>query len=126
MPTVQQAAASTPTPVGLPDIKVSVRQTFGIDSDLEVPAFSQPSEHVPDFDDAYRFDRNTTLAILAGFAFNRRVMWLVSARRFYDCIEQLAKQRITVYATADDVASFPPPHTVLEQAAGNGIRRSGT
>jgi cobaltochelatase CobS len=74
MPTVQQAAASTPTPVGLPDIKVSVRQTFGIDSDLEVPAFSQPSEYVPDFDDAYRFDRNTTLAILAGFAFNRRVM----------------------------------------------------
>ena len=52
----------------MPDIKVSVRQTFGIDSDLEVPAFSQPSEHVPDFDDAYRFDRNTTLAILAGFA----------------------------------------------------------
>src|SRR3954470_22188971 len=58
----------------MPDIKVSVRQTFGIDSDLEVPAFSQPSEYVPDFDDAYRFDRNTTLAILAGFAFNRRVM----------------------------------------------------
>ncbi len=51
-----------------------MRQTFGIDSDLEVPAFSQPSEHVPDFDDAYRFDRDTTLAILAGFAFNRRVM----------------------------------------------------
>ena len=58
----------------MPDIKVSVRQTFGIDSDLEVPAFSQPSEHVPDFDDAYRFDHDTTLAILAGFAFNRRVM----------------------------------------------------
>jgi cobaltochelatase CobS len=58
----------------MPDIKVSVRQTFGIDSDLEVPAFSQPSEYVPDFDDAYRFDRDTTLAILAGFAFNRRVM----------------------------------------------------
>ena len=59
---------------GMPDIKISVRQTFGIDSDLQVPAFSQPSEHVPDFDDAYRFDRDTTLAILAGFAFNRRVM----------------------------------------------------
>jgi len=73
MPTVQ-SAASTPTPLGEPDIKISVRQTFGIDSDLEVPAFSQPSEHVPDFDDAYRFDRDTTLAILAGFAFNRRVM----------------------------------------------------
>src|SRR6476661_6926299 len=74
MPSVQQAAAPTPTPVAAPDIKISVRQTFGIDSDLEVPAFSQPSEHVPDMDDAYRFDRDTTLAILAGFAFNRRVM----------------------------------------------------
>src|SRR5882724_9950453 len=59
---------------GLPDIKVSVRQTFGIDTDLQVPAFSQASEHVPDLDDAYRFDRDTTLAILAGFAHNRRVM----------------------------------------------------
>src|SRR5881398_1493682 len=73
MPTVQQAA-SNQTPVGQPDIKISVRQTFGIDSDLEVPAFSTPSEHVPDMDDAYRFDRDTTLAILAGFAFNRRIM----------------------------------------------------
>ncbi|WP_029007898.1 cobaltochelatase subunit CobS [Azospirillum halopraeferens] len=58
----------------VPDIKVSVRQTFGIDSDMEVPAFSQRTDHVPDVDDAYRFDRDTTLAILAGFAFNRRVM----------------------------------------------------
>jgi len=59
---------------GLPDIKVSVRQLFGIDSDLEVPAFSATEDHVPDMDEAYRFDRDTTLAILAGFAFNRRVM----------------------------------------------------
>src|SRR5213595_27055 len=73
MPTVQQAA-TTATPTAAPDIKISVRQTFGIDSDLEVPAFSKPSVHVPDLDDAYRFDRDTTLAILAGFAFNRRVM----------------------------------------------------
>src|SRR5438045_3707117 len=73
MPTVQQAA-TTATPTAAPDIKISVRQTFGIDSDLEVPAFSKPSEHVPDVDDAYRFDHDTTLAILAGFAFNRRVM----------------------------------------------------
>ena len=73
MATAQQAA-TTATPTGEPDIKISVRQTFGIDSDLEVPAFSKPSEHVPDIDDAYRFDRDTTLAILAGFAFNRRVM----------------------------------------------------
>ncbi|MDZ3838571.1 MAG: cobaltochelatase subunit CobS [Rhodospirillales bacterium] len=57
-----------------PDITVSVRQTFGIDSDLDVPAFSVADDHVPDVDDAYRFDRDTTLAILAGFAFNRRVL----------------------------------------------------
>ena len=61
-------------PEGGPDIKVSVRQTFGIDSDLEVPAYSQSSDYVPDLDEAYLFDRETTLAILAGFAFNRRVM----------------------------------------------------
>ena len=73
MPTVEQAELPV-TPTGMPDIKISVRQTFGIDSDLEVPAFSQPSEHVPDIDEAYRFDHDTTLAILAGFAFNRRVM----------------------------------------------------
>jgi cobaltochelatase CobS len=59
---------------GTPDIQVSVRQTFGIDSELDVPAFSQPSEHVPSVDDAYRFDHDTTLAILAGFAYNRRVL----------------------------------------------------
>jgi len=57
-----------------PDIQVSVRQSFGIDSDLQVPAFSQVTEYVPERDDAYRFDRETTLAILAGFAYNRRVM----------------------------------------------------
>ena len=58
----------------VPDIKVSVRQTFGIESDLEVPAFSRTNEYVPEIDDAYRFDRETTLAILAGFAYNRRVI----------------------------------------------------
>ena len=57
-----------------PDIQLSVRQTFGIDSDLMVPAFSQPCEHVPAVDETYKFDRDTTLAILAGFAHNRRVM----------------------------------------------------
>jgi len=59
---------------GLPDMKVSVRQVFGIDSDMEVPAYSAGDEHVPEVDDDYIFDRNTTLAILAGFAHNRRVM----------------------------------------------------
>ncbi|WP_414639850.1 cobaltochelatase subunit CobS [Arenibaculum sp.] len=57
-----------------PDIKVSVRQMFGIDTDMQAPAFSQPSEHVPAIDETYRFDHETTLAILAGFAHNRRVM----------------------------------------------------
>src|SRR6266567_3784085 len=57
-----------------PDITVKVRQTFGIDSDMEVPAFSNADDHVPYLDEAYRFDRDTTLAILAGFAYNRRVL----------------------------------------------------
>jgi cobaltochelatase CobS len=61
-------------PTLLPDMKVSVRQVFGIDSDLEVPAYAKADEHVPDFDPDYLFDRETTLAILAGFARNRRVM----------------------------------------------------
>ena len=67
-------AAAAPTALNIPDIKVSVRQLFGIDTDMQVPAFSNPTEHVPVLDEAYRFDRDTTLAILAGFAYNRRVM----------------------------------------------------
>ncbi len=59
---------------GLPDGKVSARETFGIDSDIEVPAFSEPNEYVPALDDAYLFDHETTLAILAGFTHNSRVM----------------------------------------------------
>lgn len=58
----------------LPDMKVSVRQVFGIDTPMEVPAYSQHSEYVPELDTDYLFNRETTLAILAGFAFNRRVM----------------------------------------------------
>jgi cobaltochelatase CobS len=59
---------------GLPDMKVSVRQVFGIDSKMEVPAYSQSSEYVPELDSDYLFNKETTLAILAGFAHNRRVM----------------------------------------------------
>ena len=58
----------------LPDTKVSVRKVFGIDSDMEVPAYSKPNEHVPDHDADYLFNREVTLAILAGFKHNRRVM----------------------------------------------------
>jgi len=59
---------------GAPDIRIDVAKTFGIDAKMKVPAFSRGNEYVPDRDSAYRFDRDTTLAILAGFAFNRRVM----------------------------------------------------
>ncbi len=58
----------------VPDITVSVRQQFGFDTDMQAPAFSQGGELVPDLDEAYCFDRDTTLAILAGFAHNRRVI----------------------------------------------------
>ena len=58
----------------LPDTTVSARDAFGIDTDLVVPAFSQPDAYVPDLDPDYLFDVDTTRAILAGFAHNRRVM----------------------------------------------------
>ena len=59
---------------GLPDMSVSVRQVFCIDTDLEVPAYSQSDAHVPDIDSDYQFNPEVTLAILAGFKHNRRVM----------------------------------------------------
>ena len=65
---------SDDTPASLPDRQISVREVFGIDLDLKVPAFSETDEHVPDLDPDYIFDRETTLSILAGFARNRRVM----------------------------------------------------
>src|ERR687896_1028756 len=57
-----------------PDRLVKVRDLFGIDSDMEIPVFSEADERVPDLDPAYVFDPDTTLAICAGFAKNRRVM----------------------------------------------------
>jgi cobaltochelatase CobS len=57
----------------MPDKTISARD-FGVDSDMKIPAFSKANEYVPELDEAYRFDPQTTLAILAGFAFNRRVM----------------------------------------------------
>ena len=57
-----------------PDIKLDVRQTFDIDVELKVPSFSNGNEYVPEIDSAYKFDKDTTLAILAGFSHNRRVM----------------------------------------------------
>ena len=60
-----------------PDIKVSLKQTFGIDSEMEVEAFSKKNEYVPEIDKSYKFDRDTTLAIISGFAFNKRVLFRV-------------------------------------------------
>ena len=57
-----------------PDKMVKAREAFGIDNDMEVPAFSEADERVPDLDPAYVFDPDTTMAICAGFANNRRVM----------------------------------------------------
>ncbi|NVK41731.1 MAG: AAA family ATPase [Oceanospirillaceae bacterium] len=57
-----------------PDTTVSVRDCFGIDADLRVPAFSQRDDHVPEIDPAYRFNKDVTLAILSGFTRDRRVM----------------------------------------------------
>jgi cobaltochelatase CobS len=61
-------------PASAPDTTVDVKTVFGIDAKMKVPAFKSANEYVPDRDEAYRFDRETTLAILAGFAHNRRVM----------------------------------------------------
>ena len=69
-----QLDSSGGTVLPAPDRELDVRELFGIDIDMQVPAFSQPDERTPDLDEAYVFDGDTTLAILAGFAFNRRVI----------------------------------------------------
>ena len=69
-----ETASLAETPAGPPDTKVSVRETFGLDVDMMTPAYVHRDEYVPEIDPDYLFDRDTTLAILAGFAFNRRVM----------------------------------------------------
>tara|TARA_A100001011_G_scaffold263254_1_gene271807 strand:- start:4954 stop:5934 length:981 start_codon:yes stop_codon:yes gene_type:complete len=59
---------------GKPNIKISVKQTFGLDTNMEVDAFEKKNKYVPKIDQDYKFDRDTTLAILSGFAFNKRVL----------------------------------------------------
>jgi cobaltochelatase CobS len=61
-------------PLKLPTRDYAVKDLFGFDSEMIVKGFDEPDEHVPDLDPDYLFDKQTTLAILAGFAFNRRVM----------------------------------------------------
>ena len=74
MDSTDTAVEGAEKPLGVPDITVSVNQVFSLDTELQAPAFSQTHDLVPDIDEAYCFDRETTLAILAGFAYNRRVM----------------------------------------------------
>src|ERR671918_990481 len=62
------------TVMDAPDKIARVRDLFGIDTDMEIPVFSEADERVPDLDPSYVFDPDTTLAICAGFAFNRRVL----------------------------------------------------
>ena len=64
---------STEQMIAKPDMKISVKQTFGIETDMEINAFSK-NEFVPKIDEDYKFDKDTTLAILAGFSFNKRVL----------------------------------------------------
>ncbi len=59
---------------GLPDTPYQARDLFGIETDMQVQGFAERNEYVPEIDETYRFDKETTLAILAGFAHNRRVM----------------------------------------------------
>ncbi|MEM7236727.1 MAG: cobaltochelatase subunit CobS [Pseudomonadota bacterium] len=61
-------------PSEIPTIEMSVREIFGLDTDMVVKGFAERSERVPEIDETYRFDHDTTMAILAGFAHNRRVM----------------------------------------------------
>lgn len=65
---------NNPRHISIPDKMFNVKKTFGLDIDWEVPGYSHDMPNVPLRDDAYQFDHDTTLALLAGFAFNRRVM----------------------------------------------------
>ncbi|MBP7721698.1 MAG: cobaltochelatase subunit CobS [Alphaproteobacteria bacterium] len=71
---VTQLTGNTGKYTTIPDTKYNVKKTFGLDVDWEVPGFKDDHPNVPDIDKTYQFDHDTTLAILAGFAHNRRVM----------------------------------------------------
>ena len=69
MNSIQALVGSEPAP-GLPDTRISVRKVFGINSDMEAPAYSRAEEHVPDLDPDYLFDRDAALAITS-YAYDR-------------------------------------------------------
>jgi len=71
---VTNLTANNPRHISIPDKMYNVKDTFGLEIDWQVPGYSHDMPNVPAIDPAYQFDHDTTLAILAGFAFNRRVM----------------------------------------------------
>lgn len=71
---LQHLTTNSPTHTTLPDTEYSARELFDLDTDWQIPGFSEPHANVPDIDESYKFDHDTTMAILAGFAHNRRVM----------------------------------------------------
>ena len=71
---MNKTATASLTELNLPDRRIAARKVFGIDMDMDVPAFATKGEHVPDIDESYVFDPETTKAILAGFTYNRRVL----------------------------------------------------
>jgi cobaltochelatase CobS len=71
---VTNLSSDHPRYTSIPDKMFNVRETFGLDIDMEVPGYAHEMPNVPEVDPAYQFDHDTTLALLAGFAFNRRVM----------------------------------------------------
>ena len=72
-----------------PDIKVSLKQTFGIDSEMEVDAFSKKTEYVPEIDKSYKFNRDITLQIISGFVYNKRFLL-----QGYNAIEKSTKKNL--------------------------------
>ena len=60
--------------IDMPDTTISAKEAFDLDIDMEMPAFSQKTEYVPDLDETYCFDHDTTLAIMVAFAHNRRLL----------------------------------------------------
>jgi len=71
---VTNLTANNPRHISIPDKMYNVKDTFGLEIDWQVPGYSHDMPNVPAIDPAYQFDHDTTLAILAGFAFNRRVV----------------------------------------------------
>lgn len=71
---VTSLTPNNPRHISIPDKMYNVRETFGIDLDWEVPGFGHDMPNVPLKDETYQFDHDTTMALLAGFVFNRRVM----------------------------------------------------